>query len=106
MLDENLLKLAKENLNETKEKREESLILLNEWMDKHEILKNYKPRNEIILLAILRRTKFNLKDAFARIEQIFSLNRKFPRLFIMNAPKEIMFKKNVEMFEAGIWYRL
>jgi hypothetical protein len=106
MLDkEELLKIANNNYGETEIKREESLILLNEWMDQHKMFKNLS-RNRVFLLSFLRRSKFNMNETFSRMEKFFSFQTKYPRLYTHNEPKEIIFSKNLEMLKAGVIYRL
>ena len=96
--DEELVKMAKETINEDPRNRETDLKAIKEWIKKQPHLNKYIRQDDDFLLWFLRGTKFSLEKAKEKIENWNTIRSMCPEFFTQWDPEE---KKNDYMIKKG-----
>lgn len=97
LLNESALKYAKEQLNETKLKRFESVREIQKWLEENPKINSNK--NEEAILPFLRGCKYDMERTKKKIKNYYDMKRDVPEWFLNRNP---MLDHLQELFKLGI----
>lgn len=94
-LNEELQKVAKEELNEVESRIGEDIVVLRTWIEKQPHLKARK--DDQFLVSFLRGCKYSLEKAKSKVDHFYTLKTMIPELFVNLK----MDDKNISLCKTG-----